>query len=173
MPNSKTVEQLSIRLTALENEKAVRECMNRYMQLCDVLSVGFTLETLTRLFSEDAVWEGKGSRYAKTFGRYEGRPAIAGMFEKYTKAPAHFALNVHLLGNEVITVDGSEASGSWVLMQPSEFSSGTSQLSCARITAEFICLESRWLIKHFQTENLFSRPMNAPWNQVADLPVPK
>ena len=173
MSDNPDIKQLLIRLTALENEKSVRECMNRYMQLCDSLGVGFDLDTLTSLFSEDAIWEGKGNRYAKTFGRYEGRAAIAGMFEKYTVAPAHFALNVHLLGNEVITVNGSRATGSWVLMQPSEFSAGKAQLSCARISANFVYQRGRWLINHFQTENLFSRPMSAAWNQAADLPVPE
>ncbi len=173
MPNTPGDKELLIRLEALEREGAVRACMNRYMQLCDVLGVGFELETLTSLFTEDAVWEGKGTRYAATFGRYEGRSSIASMFAKYTLEPAHFALNIHLLGNEMIVVDGESAKGSWVLMQPSEFSSGKSQLSCARISAEFVFTKGECLIRHFQTENIFSRPMNVAWNQSAELPVPK
>jgi len=173
MLNTSSDKELLVRLEALEREGAVRACMNRYMQLCDVLGVGFELETLTSLFTEDAVWEGKGTRYAASFGRYEGRSNIASMFAKYTIEPAHFALNIHLLGNEMIVVDGESAKGSWVLMQPSEFSSGKSQLSCARISAEFVFTKGECLIKHFQTENIFSRPMNAAWNQSAELPVPK
>jgi len=173
MPNTPSDKELLIRLETLEREGAVRACMNRYMQLCDVLGVGFALDTLTNLFTEDAIWEGKGTRYAETFGRYEGRSVIASMFAKYTLEPAHFSLNIHLLGNEMIVVDGESAKGSWVLMQPSEFSSGKSQLSCARITADFVFIKGECLIKHFQTENIFSRPMNAPWNQSAELPVPK
>jgi len=173
MLNTSSDKELLVRLEALEREGAVRACMNRYMQLCDVLGVGFELETLTSLFTEDAVWEGKGTRYAASFGRYEGRSNIASMFAKYTIEPAHFALNIHLLGNEMIVVDGERGKGSWVLMQPSEFSSGKSQLSCARISAEFVFTKGECLIKHFQTENIFSRPMNAAWNQSAELPVPK
>ena len=168
-----TEAALLARLTALEDEKAVRACMNRYMYLCDLLDEGFELSTLMALFHVDAVWEGKGSRYAETFGRYEGRSAIEAMFKKYTLPPAHFALNVHFLANELIEVEGGSATGSWVLMQPSTFASGESQLSCARINASFCREHDRWLIKHFQTENLFSRPMMAAWDQAKPLPVPE
>ncbi|WP_019531635.1 nuclear transport factor 2 family protein [Dasania marina] len=172
MSVEKTINALEKRLTALESEKEVRECMNRYMYLCDDIGIDFPLEKLTQLFSEGAVWEGKGGRYSKSFGRCEGRDAIAQMFKKYTLPPAHFELNVHVLGNEVINVDADSATGSWVLVQPSSFTSGKSQLSCARITAKFIKNNERWLIDHFQTESLFSRPMSEPWDQPALLPVP-
>ena len=163
---------MQLRLKALEDEKLVRQCMNRYMQLCDILGVGFELSTLTELFTQDAIWEGKGNRYSKTFGRFEGRTAIAEMFEKYTKEPAHFALNVHFLANELIKVDGQQATASWVLLQPSTFADGKSQLSCARITADFREVDGIWRINHFQTMNLFSRPIEKPWDNAALLPVP-
>ncbi len=161
------------RLDTLEHTQAVRDCMNQYMALCDNLTVGFHLPDLLVLFTEDAIWEGKGSRYAKTFGRYEGRAAIEAMFAKYTCEPAHFELNVHVLGNEKIHVSDDKAKGSWVLVQPSSFTDGRSQLSCARITADFDFINQQWRIAHFQTENLFSRPMQKHWNHSAELPVPE
>jgi hypothetical protein len=167
------LDSLQQRLTTLENEKRVSACMNNYMSLCDDLGPGFELETLMQLFTEDAVWEGKGNRYAKTFGRHVGINAIEMMFAKYIKEPGHFFLNVHILGNEVITVDGNEAKGSWMLMQPSDFIDGKSQLSCARITAKFRLSGRFCQISHFKTENKFSRPMSAPWDNSAALPVPK
>lgn len=166
------LDVLKARVSQLEAEKKVRQCMNLYMRLCDILDVGFPLEKLMVLFTEDATWEGKGQRYGKTFGRYEGREEIQAMFSKYTQAPAHFHLNVHFLANEVIEISGDEASGSWVLLQPSTFASGKSQLSSARITAQFRCEEDDWRISQFQTENLFSRPMSDPWDNSAPLPVP-
>ena len=173
MSNAADFENLQQRLQALEDEKSIRHSMNTYMHLCDQLDVGFSLEPLMNLFSDDAIWEGKGSRYAKTFGRYEGRSEINAMFAKYTTAPAHFSLNVHVLGNELIDVNGDTANGSWVLVQPSDFSSGKSQLSCARISAAFTRVKNTWLIQRFQTENLFSRPMAEQWNQPKELPVPE
>jgi len=164
---------LQQRLNELENEKLVRKCMNQYMHLCDLLDVDFELSKLTSLFTKEAVWEGKGQRYGGTFGRHEGREAISQMFEKYTRPPAHFNLNVHYLCNELIEVDGAEANGSWVLLQPSTFADGNSQLSSARITASFKYENNQWLINHFQTENIFSRPVKEPWDNSKPLPVPE
>lgn len=174
----KNLDDMLLRLQIIEAqrdaEKQVRLCMNQYMALCDDLDVGFDLEALMVLFSKDAIWQGAGKRYAKTFGRYEGRDAIAGMFSKYTKAPAHFELNAHFLCNELIDVDvtKSTAVGSWMLIQPSTFSSGKSQLSCARISAEFVFEGQAWVISSFTTQNIFSRPMAEPWDNPAPLAVP-
>lgn len=175
MPTNDTInQQILLRLELLEAEKAVRQCMNRYMSLCDQLGVDSKLSALTALFSENAVWQGKGQRYAKTFGKYEGRDAIGKMFSTYTKEPAHFELNAHFLCNELINIglENKAAKGSWMLIQPSSFSSGKSQLSCAYISAEFICQDNDWLINSFTTENIFSRPMADPWNNAAALAVP-
>ena len=172
--NNTIEEQILLRLRSLEAEKEVRQCMTTYMRLCDQLGVESELSALTELFSEEAVWQGKGKRYAKTFGRYEGRDAIGNMFSTYTKTPAHFELNAHFLCNELIDIDiaNGSAKGSWMLIQPSSFSSGKSQLSCAYISAEFSLINDAWLISAFTTENIFSRPMADPWNNAAALSVP-
>lgn len=175
MPNSNTTDNaLLLRLDAFEAEKKIRQCMLKYMGLCDYLGVNTDVNEIAELFAHDAVWQGKGNRYAKTFGRYEGSDAIGGMFATYTKPPAHFEMNAHFMCNELIYVDSSNttAQGSWMLIQPSSFSSGKSQLSCARITAEFGLTDGAWLIKVFTTENIFSRPMTDPWDNSASLSVP-
>ena len=175
MSNSHSTEDpILLRLEALEAEKKVRQCMSRYMLLCDDLGVDTQLEELTKLFAHDAVWQGKGKRYAKTFGRYEGREAIGEMFASYTKPPAHFSMNAHFLCNELIHVDdtNTSAKGTWMLIQPSSFSTGKSQLSCARITAEFVLVDGVWLMQVFTTENIFSRPMADSWDNSASLSVP-
>lgn len=163
---------LTQQLQMFEDEKHVRRCMNRYMSLCDELNAGFDLERLMALFSENAVWQGAGKRYAKTFGRYESKDQIKKMFAKYVRSPAHFSLNAHFLCNELIEVDGAQATGHWMLIQPSTFSTGKSQLSCARITVRFIKKEGVWLISWFNTENIFSRPMQEPWDSPEPLAVP-
>ncbi len=173
MTNLETIKALTQRIEALESEIAVRACMNRYMLLCDQLDVGFPLDDLMVLFTEDATWEGTGGRYKKTFGRHEGQDAIRAMFGKYTAPPAHFRLNVHYLTSELIAVDGAAAQGSWVLLQPSTFTSGTSQLSSARLTVAFRKDGDVWRISSFQTDALFSRPFNEPWDSSAELPVPE
>ncbi len=175
MTDSQTFKHLIQRLTRLEAEQAVRGCMNRYMYLCDNLDVGFNLDDLMVLFTDDAIWEGRGRRYGKSFGRHEGNNAIRGMFAKYTQPPAHFETNVHFLTSELIDVhdDAQSAAASWVLLQTSTFSGGKSQLSSARLNVQFRCAKEQWQISHFQTESLFNRPVHTPWDNPADLPVPK
>lgn len=164
-------QALELRLRQLESEHAVRTCMNRYMELCDALDARTPLDELAGLFTADAVWEGKGAKYAKSFGGYQGREAIAAMFDTYRVEPAHFALNVHFLCSELIRVEKGEATGSWVMLQTSTFASGASHLNAARLTVKFREEEGTWRMAHFQTENLFSRPVEA-WNSDAHLPVP-
>lgn len=162
---------LEARLHQLESENAVRACMNRYMVLCDALDARTPLDELTGLFTSDAIWEGKGAKYAKSFGGYRGREAIRAMFAGYMTEPAHFALNVHFLCSELIRVEGDEANGSWVMLQTSTFASGASHLNAARLTVRFREEQGVWRMAHFQTENLFGRPVEA-WNSDAHLPVP-
>lgn len=164
-------QSLEARLRQLESENAVRACMNRYMVLCDALDARTPLDELAGLFTADAIWEGKGVKYAKSFGGYRGREAIRAMFAGYMSEPAHFALNVHFLCSELIRVEGDEASGSWVMLQTSTFASGASHLNAARLTVRFREEEGAWRMAHFQTENLFGRPVEA-WNSDAHLPVP-
>jgi ketosteroid isomerase-like protein len=172
MSSSTTVAELAARLQRFEIEHAVRTCMNRYMVLCDALDAATPLQELAALFTRDAVWEGKGARYAKSFGGYKGREAIQQMFAGYMVAPAHFALNVHFLTSELIQVGDDCALGSWVMLQTSTFASGASHLNAARLTVRFAEEEGQWRMAHFQTENLFGRPVNS-WNSDAPLPVPK
>lgn len=166
-----STERLEQRLRRLESEQAVRACMNRYMALCDALDSNTPLAELAGLFTEDAVWEGKGAKYCESFGGYRGREAIAAMFSGYMTEPAHFGLNVHFLCSELIRVDGDSAEGSWVMLQTSTFASGASHLNAARLTVTFCEEEGAWRMAHFRTENLFSRPVDA-WNSSAHLPVP-
>ncbi|SBS30569.1 hypothetical protein MSP8886_01856 [Marinomonas spartinae] len=172
MKDTNELEAILARVDALESDRAIRACINRYMDLCDHLNPATPLGELGDLFTEDAKWEGKGARYSKSFGGYEGRDAIVAMLSKYTVEPAHFSLNVHYLSSEVIRVDGDKAFGSWNMIQVSSFSAGGSHLNSARLSVSFRRDNGVWRMAHFQTENLFSRPVS-DWNDDATLPVPK
>ncbi|TBU90286.1 nuclear transport factor 2 family protein [Phytopseudomonas dryadis] len=171
MSDQARIADLAARLERFETEHAVRACMNRYMALCDALDASTPLDQLAGLFTTDAVWEGKGAKYAGAFGGYRGREAIGAMFATYMKTPAHFALNVHFLTSELIEVTAQGALGSWVMLQTSTFASGASHLNAARLSVRFAEEDGQWRMAHFQTENLFSRPVEA-WNSEAQLPVP-
>ena len=172
MSEMSELQQLRRRVEALESARAVSACLHEYMQLCDYLDEGFDLEPLLALFTEDAVWEGLGPRYAGSFGRREGREAIRAMFEKYTLPPAHFALNVHFLTSEKVVVQGERAQGNWVLLQTSTYADGRSQLSCALLQVGFRCEQGVWRIAHFTTTSRFNRPVETPWDNPRPLPVP-
>lgn len=165
------ITTLQARLAVFESQQAIRVCINRYMTLCDSLAADSPLDELAGLFTRDAVWEGKGARYASSFGGYRGRDAIRAMFATYMKTPAHFALNVHFLTSEVIVADATGGEGQWVMLQTSSFADGASHLNAARLTVRFAVEDGQWRMAHFQTENLFSRPVSA-WNDAAPLPVP-
>lgn len=168
------LEQLRQRVRALEAAREVSACLHQYMQLCDYLDEGGDLDPLMALFTKDAIWEGKGKRYAATFGRREGREAIRDMFEKYTLPPAHFALNVHFLSSEKVDVHSeTEAEGIWVLLQTATFADGRSQLSSALLNVHFRQEEGRWKIAHFCTTSRFNRPVQTPWDCPQPLPVPE
>ncbi|MFB4392281.1 MULTISPECIES: nuclear transport factor 2 family protein [unclassified Pseudomonas] len=162
---------LQARLQAFESQQAIRVCINRYMALCDRLDADTPLDELAGLFTREALWEGKGAKYANSFGGYRGREAIRDMFATYMKPPAHFALNVHFLTSEVIQVDGERGEGQWVMLQTSTFASGASHLNAAQLRVAFALEEGQWRMAHFTTENLFSRPVSG-WNSEAALPVP-
>lgn len=168
------LEQLRQRVSALEAARDVSACLHEYMQLCDYLNEGFDLDPLMALFTEDAIWEGRGKRYAATFGRREGRDAIRDMFVKYTLPPAHFTLNVHFLTSEKVSVQSeTEAEGTWVLLQTATFADGRSQLSSALLNVHFRREEGHWKIAHFCTTSRFNRPVQTPWDNPQPLPVPE
>lgn len=167
------IASLQRRVQRLEAEGLIRACVTRYMALCDRLDADTPLDELAGLFTEDATWEGRGARYAGSFGGYRGRAAIAAMLGSYMRTPPHFALNVHFLCSETIAVDADAASAdaSWVMLQTSTFASGDSHLSAAQLRLRLRNDAGHWRIAQFTTENLFSRPTGA-WNDAAPLPVP-
>lgn len=179
------IADLELQVRRLRAEADIRACVTRYMALCDRLDAETPLDELAGLFTEDAVWEGRGARYAGSFGGHRGREAIATMFSGYMRTPPHFALNVHFLCSEHIAVDADAhgATGRWVMLQTSTFASGESHLNAAQLEIRFACergqggrnrqsdQDGRWRIAHFQTENLFSRPTRS-WNDATPLPVP-
>lgn len=182
MPPCATTEDLLQRLHTLEHTvhqlraaEQIRACVTRYMHLCDHLHAESPLDELAALFTRDAVWEGKGARYAQGFGAYHGRAAIAQMFAGYAlTTPPHFAMNAHFLCSEHIAVDadGQGAHASWLMLQTSTFSTQASHLNAAQLTLRMAWEDGQWRIAHFQTENIFSRPVSA-WNDSAPLPVPQ
>jgi hypothetical protein len=118
---------LLARVEALENERAVRQLITRYFRICDDLGPNTPFNELGELFTADSIWEGKG-RYAKAFGRYNGRDAIVAMIRSYCLPVPHFAMTAHFLTAENISVSGSGATGEWMMLQTSDYTDGRADL---------------------------------------------
>ncbi|EOU9589891.1 nuclear transport factor 2 family protein [Klebsiella aerogenes] len=165
-------EEMLQRLEKLEAVVQIRNAISQYMHLCDDLTHPDTARQIGALFSETAIWEGIGELYQHKLGRHCGRAAIVGMMNAYISEPSHFAINVHYLTAEHIRVDeNNRAVGRWKMLQASTFRRGGSHLNSAELVIEFIKQDQQWLIHHFITRNLFSRPVD-DWHSLADLPVP-
>ncbi|MGE8644929.1 nuclear transport factor 2 family protein [Acinetobacter vivianii] len=160
------------RLQQLEAQNAIRNCINRYMEICDALNADTNLNELMDLFDQDSIWEGIGEKYAQSFGRYASWQAIYDMFQSYTQKQSHFVMNAHFVSSEQIYIEADQANASWLMLQTSTFRDGRSHLNAAKLTVQFKQQsDGRWKIKHFQTENIFSRPVSH-WDSTATLPVP-
>ena len=159
------------RLEQLEATNAVRHSLNRYMEICDVLDANTDLNELMDLFTEDAIWEGIGKRYAKSFGQLKGKDMIHEMFRAYTQKDAHFVMNAHFVNSEQIQIQGNQAFAKWMMLQTSSFQSGQSHLNAAKLSVDFKQQDGHWKISHFRTENIFSRTIER-WTDEAELPVP-
>ncbi|MXN75366.1 nuclear transport factor 2 family protein [Burkholderia sp. 4701] len=163
---------LAARLAILEAEREARRAFTRYMALCDVPARALDGESLTALFTTDAIWEGVGKHYENKFGRLEGREAIVAMLSRYLPPMPHFTTNTHFVTSETIDVDADvqRATGRWIMMQASGYVDGRAELIGACLEVDFVPADGspRWLIAHFRTERLF----DAPWqtNPRAALP---
>ena len=157
------------RLDRLESEGAIRRLVARYFAICDDLGPDTPFEELGELFTQNALWEGKG-RYAKAFGQYRGRDAIVAMIRSYCE-PVHFAMTAHFFSSEDIKAKGDGATGHWMMLQTSDYTSGSADFRSARLTMQFARSEGVWRISHFRTENIFSRQVE-PWNDEANIAVP-
>jgi hypothetical protein len=156
-----TTDSLSERLRRLESEAAVRRLLADYMALCDVPGPQGIEKALAHLFCSDAVWEGRGSRYAAKFGRLEGREAIIGMLLDYLPPNTHFQFNGHFLAGERIDVHGDTAEGHWLMQQLSHYDSAAGELIVARLQLTFRCEAGTWRIAQFSTERLHASPLPA------------
>jgi len=164
--------ELAERLARLEGESAMRRCLSDYMEICDRLDETTDLAALGALFTENAIWEGRGSRYAKDFGRRHGRSEIVSWLASYCGTPPHFRSNAHFLASEAIAFLPEErAQGRWMMLQTPEFHDGQSFLMTACLTIDFAVEAGRWRMAHFRTTNLYARRVSH-WNEAVDLPVP-
>ncbi|WDY59071.1 nuclear transport factor 2 family protein [Pseudomonas sp. PSKL.D1] len=160
-PEHESSKLLIERLNKLESAQGVRQTIARYMQLCDVPAPFGTSLALQALFTDDAIWEGVGSKYAQKFGRLVGSTSIAAMLASYLPPSPHFVFNAHFLTSEDIKSDVVSANGQWLMQQVSSYEDGRSELIVARLNIDFALVDDHWKISHFRTERLAEFPLGA------------
>ncbi|HCP55417.1 MULTISPECIES: nuclear transport factor 2 family protein [Pseudomonas] len=155
------IESLQQRLAVLEAQSDIRRLLARYMDFCDVPHAPTQVADLAALFAADAIWEGVGADAEQTFGRQQGRQAVAEFVASYLPPASHFSLNLHFLTSELLQVDesASRASGQWIMQQISSYTEGGSELISARLNIDFVCVDGQWYIAHFRTCRLFHSPL--------------
>lgn len=154
---------LQRQLHALTAERSIRTVMARYMQLCDQPCGDHAYPQLGDLFTDDAVWEGRGALYAQTFGEQRGRDQIVAFLGTYLAPSTHFKMNVHFLTSDAVRVEGDTARGHWVMLQASTYADDRTELVSARLEVDFFQDADGWRIDHFRTQRLF----DLPWQKAA------
>ncbi|MFD6856114.1 nuclear transport factor 2 family protein [Rhodococcus sp. NPDC060090] len=150
------------RLAALEAKDAVRDCLTRYMDLCDVPGPLDDVAQIGLLFTADATWEGVGPEYAGKFGIARGRDEVVALVSRYLPPTDHFVRNAHLLGSEQIRLEGNAARGRWIMQQLSLYTNGTAELLCARLEIDFEIERlphTTARMHRFRTQRLFATPL--------------
>lgn len=148
-----TIEDVLGRLETLESESAIRRLMAEYLATRD-----FAEEKgrhIAGLFIEDGIWEGAGL-FAPLLGSHVGREAIEQRFSK----PMPFS--VHIAGCESISVNGEEAVGRWVFLQPSVIN-GQAMWVAGRYDNAFVRVDGQWKFKHIGIEGIFFAPYRDGW----------
>lgn len=160
--NQHTTNDLINRIAALEAERAIRNVLARYMELCDQPCHDQHFPQLDDLFTDNAIWEGVGELYTQTFGKQVGVKDIVTFLKQYLSPNPHFKKNTHFLTSDQIYVEGNKAHGKWIMMQISTYENDTAEAIGARLTIDFEQdVHGQWKMAHFRTQRLF----NAPWDQ--------
>jgi uncharacterized protein (TIGR02246 family) len=146
---------LADRVQRLEDIEEIRQLKARYCAFCDD---GYDPEGIAALFTDDGIWDG-----GRTFGRAEGRDAIRAHFEA---ASSRISLARHQVMNPIISVDGDEATGHWLLFQPCTDARRDQALwLAATYDDRYRRQGGRWLIASTTIEVAFFTPFDQGWAQ--------
>lgn len=153
---------IAARVQRLEDIEAIRQLKARYCAACDD---GYDADRLAALFTEDAVWDG-----GRTFGVARGREAIRRHFQGASK---RLTIARHQVMNPIISVNGDEASGQWLLFQPctSASSQGERAMWLAATYADtYARAGDDWLIASTTIDVAFFTPYDQGWVDQRFLP---
>ena len=138
-----TVEDLERRITRLEDLEAIKQLRARYCEICDD---NHNPDRITSVFSEDAIWEGRG------IGKASGHAEIRALFESFQKM---MSFTQHMVMNPIIEIDddGHRAKGRWYFFGPFTFYEGNqAKWQAARYHDDYIKQAGEWKIQHLRVK---------------------
>ena len=135
------LDDLNKRITRLEDIEAIKQLKARYCEICDD---NHNPDRITSVFSEDAIWEGRG------IGKAEGHAAIRELFAGFQKM---MSFTQHMVVNPVIEIDGDSAKGTWYFFGPFTFVDGNqAKWQAARYHEDYQKVNGVWKIKHLRVK---------------------
>ena len=130
---------LEARITRLEDIEAIKQLKALYCEICDD---DHNPDRISGVFTEDAVWEGKG------IGRAEGHEEIQALFRSFQQM---MSFSQHMTMNPRIHVDGTHAEGTWYFFGPFTFRDGNqAKWQATRYHETYRKTDGAWRIAHLQ-----------------------
>jgi len=134
-----TNTDLEARITRLEDIESIRQLKALYCEICDD---NHNPDRIVTIFTQDAVWEGKGIAHAS------GHAEIHALFEKFK---AMMSFTQHMTVNPRIEIDGESATGTWYFFGPFTFiESNQAKWQAARYKEIYQKEQGEWKIKHLK-----------------------
>ena len=138
-------QNLEARIQRLEDLEAIKQLKALYCEICDD---GHDAERIVTIFTQDAVWEGKG------IGKATGHEEIGRLFKGFGQA---MSFTQHMTMNPRISVEGDEAQGTWYFFGPFTFRASDSQAAqakwqAARYRETYQRVNGEWKIAHLRIE---------------------
>ena len=135
------LEELSRRITRLEDLEAIKQLKARYCEICDD---NHNPDLITSLFSSDGIWEGRG------IGRAEGHEEIRRLFQRFQTM---MSFSQHMVMNPIIEVDGDHARGRWYFFGPFTFREGNrAKWQAVRYHEDYVKVDGEWKIRHLRVK---------------------
>ena len=132
---------LTERITRIEDLEAIKQLKALYCEICDD---GHDPERIVDVFTEDAVWEGRG------IGKAEGHAAIKRLFSGFRDTISY---SQHMVMNPRISINGDRANGTWYFLGPFTFVEGNqAKWQAARYHEDYVKIEGEWKIKHLRVK---------------------
>ena len=148
-----STDDLAARVQRLEDIEEIKQLKARYCACCDA---GYDADGIAGLFTDDGVWDG-----GRTFGRAEGREQIR---RHFAGAGDRISIARHQVMNPVITVDGDEATGQWLLFQPcTDAGSGEAMWLAATYADTYRRTDQGWRIAELTIDIAFFAPYDQGW----------